>query len=579
MLPALVWLALVLAHAPAAGASTSGSPGNLLVLVADDLGVDELALYGLGPDPAPTPTLDLMASHGLVFTNVWSLPTCSPTRATLQTGRYAFRTTIGSVINAAGGGPALATSEVTLPEMLDLGTGGHYAHAAIGKWHLGTSQTGGDLAPNLAGYAHFAGSLEGQLQNYRLWRRVVNGSAATSRRYATSACVDDALAWIHAQSGPWLCVVNFQAPHAPWHRPPASLHSQVLPVGEPGPICGAPGLDPRPFHKAMVEAMDREIGRLVAQLPPGELADTTVFFLADNGTDACVAGAPFAPNHKGTLNEGGVRVPLIAAGKGVTGRGTSAALVNTCDLFATVAELAGVDLAATLPGVALDSVSFAPSLADPARSTRAWLFAEVFGQNGPGQPPPLASCPPSAVCRPSLGFDGPGAVALASCGPPLFGHYGTHDVPWSLNGAPPFAEGWLVIGPYAPAFVPQLGATLVSPVPSALVPLRANGQGTQQGLVWTGAVSSQAHYQLVLRDAAQAAGFTVSNALRMELLPTRSRALRGLRYKLIQLDPCREELYDLASDPYERTNLLARTLTTAELAAYGELSTQLARLQ
>src|SRR5262245_32585079 len=110
-------------------------PGNVLILVADDLGIDQLACYGVGSDPAPTPTLDMMAASGVRFRNVWSQPTCSPTRATIQTGRYAFRTTIGTVISAFSNAPALPVSEVTLPEMLDLGTAGAYTHAAIGKWH------------------------------------------------------------------------------------------------------------------------------------------------------------------------------------------------------------------------------------------------------------------------------------------------------------------------------------------------------------------------------------------------------------------------------------------------------------
>src|SRR5262245_65248854 len=85
----------------------STPPGNILVLIADDLGVDQLAAYGVGSDLPPTPNLDRMAAEGVLFRNVWSQPTCSPTRATIQTGRYGFRTTIGMAINAFGGGPAL----------------------------------------------------------------------------------------------------------------------------------------------------------------------------------------------------------------------------------------------------------------------------------------------------------------------------------------------------------------------------------------------------------------------------------------------------------------------------------------
>ena len=561
---------------PPTRAPAAAIRGNVLILVADDLGIDQLAAYGVAPDPAPTPTLDLMAAVGVRFTNVWAEPTCSPTRATIQTGRYAFRTTVGAAINAFGDVPSLPLSEVTLPEMLDLGTGGLYAHAAIGKWHLGSNETGGDFAPNLAGYSHFAGSLEGQIQNYFSWHRIVDGVPSTSRRYATTVCVDDALAWIRLQSGPWLCVVNFQAPHAPFHRPPDGLHTQLLPPQDPRPGCSVPGGDPRPFYKATVEALDHEIGRLVTQLPAGQLQRTTVFFLGDNGTDPCVAGAPFAPQNKGTLYEGGVRVPLIVAGKGVTGRGTCDALVNTTDLFATVAELARVDLAATLPGVTLDAVSFAPCLADPTLAgARTWLYADSFAENGPGNPPSLPPCPPGGVCQTSLGFDGPGTAVLASCGPPLYGAFGANLVPWQLSGAPPSADAWLLIGAHAPTFQPQLGATLVPWPPTYFAHYVTDPSGTLAGTIWTADTTSERNYQFVVRDASLPRGYSVTNALEMELLPGYQRAVRDARYALIRFDPCHEELYDLVLDPFQHTDLLARTLSLEEAAVHNTLGARL----
>jgi arylsulfatase A-like enzyme len=564
VLPPLLLAASWLAQAP------PSERGNVLILVADDLGLDQLSLYGWADAP-PTPNLVALAADGVLFLEAWGHPVCSPARAALQTGRHGFRTGIGAVIPTHDGGPALPLAEVTLPEMLDLGTGGAYAHAAIGKWHLGSSQVGGDLAPNLAGYGHFAGSLEGQVERYDHWRRVVDGVGATSSRYATSVCVDDALAWIHAQSRPWLCVVSFQAPHAPYHRPPPSLHTQVLPPGVPPDTCGAPGVDPRPFHRAAIQALDTEIGRLLGSLPRGERERTTVFFLADNGTDACVARAPTTNRAKATLYESGLRVPFVASGYGVSGRGTSRALVCELDLFATVAELAGVDLAATLPGLVIDSRSLVPCLADPARRARDWLYAESFTPNGPGSPVPLPPCPSEPVCQGSLGFFGPGTAALEACGPPLYGSLGQHTITWRLTGVPPRAPAWLLIGPYAPAWVPGVGATLVSPAPDAIVPVRAGLDGTLVGTTWTGSTSRQRHYQAVVADARVPGGLAVTNALRMDFLGSHSRAARLRRYKLIRHDPCREELYDLANDPFEQANLLARPLTTREQRAHGRL--------
>lgn len=573
-------LALALAAEPSGAASVAAAPvapapiaaaerGNVLILMADDLGLDQLACYGLGASPAPTPNLDQLAASGVRFLNAWSQPTCSPTRATLQTGRYGFRTGMGEVVQP-GDAFGLPLAEVTLPEMLDLGTGGAYAHAMIGKWHLGSPQTGGDLAPNLAGYGHFAGSLEGQIERYDHWRRVVNGVAGYSSRYATSVCVDDALVWIHAQSRPWLCFVAFQAPHAPFHRPPPGLHTQSLPPGIPADTCTLPGPDPLPFYRAAVQAMDTEIGRLLGSLPSGERERTTVIFLGDNGSESCVTRPPFAAPAKGSLREAGVRVPLIVAGPSVVRPGVAPALVNTSDLFATVAELAGVDLAATLPGLALDSVSFAPSLRDPAAGGRDWIYADSFTPNGAVRPFDLV-CSPAQVCQPALGLDGPGSATLTSCGPPLYGVSGEHTVPWVLAGAPPRANAWLLIGPHRPAWEPLLGAVLASNPPSLVLPFVTGADGTLARTTWTGSTSHEFHYQFVVQDRAQPNGFTVTDALRMELLPTRMQAVRRARYKLLRVDPCREELYDLWLDPLERTNLLARVLTASEQAAYQRL--------
>ena len=179
------------------------------------------------------------------------------------------------------------------------------------------------------------------------------------------------------------------------------------------------------------------------------------------------------------------------------------------------------------------------------------------------------------MCQPSLGFDGPGGATLASCGGPLYGQSGGHVASWQLSGVPPWAESWLVVGEYEPAWVPSLGAFLVSPRPDYVLSYYASAAGTFAGQLWTPATSTERHYQVVSRDPTQPRGVTVSNAVRMDFLPTYMRAVRGVRYKLIRLDPCREELYDLDADPFERTNLLARPLSAEELGAYQQLATRL----
>ena len=113
-------------------------------------------------------------------------------RATVQTGRYGFRTGVGTV-----GGPGLPLEEVTLAEMLALGTEDRYATCAIGKWHIGSVETGGIESPNRAGYDHFSGQMS-NLGDYYSYKKVVDGRIERITRYATTDQVDDALTWIES---------------------------------------------------------------------------------------------------------------------------------------------------------------------------------------------------------------------------------------------------------------------------------------------------------------------------------------------------------------------------------------------
>lgn len=376
---AVLGLAVVAGTGPGASAQR-----NVLILLADDLGVDNLAAYGEGSAPPPTPNIDLLAQQGVLFRNVWSNPSCSPTRATLMTGRYALRTGIGYIVFADDPSvQSLPQAEITLPEMLDLGTGGAYAHAYFGKWHLSNATDAWPLSPNLHGWAHFDGTEANLIgdDDYFEWTRVVDGVVSTSNVYATTATVDAALAWIGQQSGPWLAYVAFHAPHDPFHAPPATLHTQDLSGA------GPPGADPLPYFRAMTEALDTEIGRLLSGIGP-QLANTLVIFLGDNGSATATVLPPFDPTKaKASLYEGGVNVPLIVAGPGVRLPGSECqALVNTTDLFATVMAIAGVEPGALPAGVpGSDSVSFLPYLEDSAYpSVRKLAYTEYFVPNGTG---------------------------------------------------------------------------------------------------------------------------------------------------------------------------------------------------
>ena len=366
--------------------------GNVLLIVLDDVGVDALALYQPGPDLPHTPTLAALAARGILFHNTWANPVCSPTRATILTGRYGFRTGVGDVIpRRPGAQPPLPLAELTLPEVLDRVPGSPVHHAAFGKWHLSNAANGGDLGPNLAGFSHFAGTLFNLQQSYFDWPRVVNGvpgrcvtggqvPACAAQSYAPTVNVTDALDWMQHQAGrPWVLVLAFNTAHAPFQAPPDALHHVVLPV-RAGERC--PRDNARPCYQAMIEAMDTEIGRLLAAFSPQTLADTTVLVVADNGTPVAVrAPQPRLRGAKGSLYEGGIRVPLLIAGPAVRAPGRqSHALVNTTDLFATVVELAtGQPVETIVPTtLPLDSSSLLPLLRGEASAVRDFAYAERF---------------------------------------------------------------------------------------------------------------------------------------------------------------------------------------------------------
>ena len=362
MMPRLLFVLLMLT------APLSASP-NVLLIIADDYGVDSQSLYNTtaGATP-PTPNINALAAQGVRFTSAWACPVCSPTRACLLTGRHAFRTGVGEAVTAVAAN-GLTAAEVTLPELIT--AHGGIQSACFGKWHLSAGMPAAIAnAPNtIGGWPHYAGATGGVLTSYTSWSKVTNGVTSTSTVYATTDVVNDAVAWINARNAAgqrWLAWVAFNAPHTPFHNPPAALHSY-----------GANPATNLLKYRAAVQAMDTEIGRLLAAVNP---ADTTVIFMGDNGTPGQVIQAPYdSTKAKDTLYDGGVRVPLIVRGPGVVNPGrTSNAMVHAVDLFSTQLELAGVPVPATLT---LDSRSLVSILTNQSANLRTRLFTDQFDQS------------------------------------------------------------------------------------------------------------------------------------------------------------------------------------------------------
>lgn len=337
-----------------------GTPPNIVLIVADDFGVDMVSAYAEAAAPPCTPNLDALAAQGMLFRNAWAYPACSPTRAAIQTGRYGFRTGIGNVIMNMT--PGLPLSEFTLPEML-VGYDSRY----VGKWHL--SGNLGNMHPNNSGFADFVGTPRGGVPDYNSWTKVTNGATSPVTNYATTETTDDAITSLLNATPPFFLQVSYNAPHSPWHAPPVSLcPTQACPNSWCGNLPAMP--TPAEFVKAMSEAMDTEIGRLLQQIDA--IPNTYVIFIGDNGTARQASEPPFLPGHaKGSVYEGGVNVPLIVRGPGVATT-ECAGLVSCVDLFATFAELAG------LTATAVDSVSMVPYFANPTTTIRSTVYSETF---------------------------------------------------------------------------------------------------------------------------------------------------------------------------------------------------------
>jgi arylsulfatase A-like enzyme len=427
---------------------------NILLIVADDIGVEVLRPYAEGrcsstprvcsaaadcpapetcePDRPATPTIDGLAAQGTLFRNAWSAPVCSPTRATILTGRYGFRTGVVAINRR------LPDCELTIPEVLNAqGPVPGYDHAVFGKWHLAGGPSdypecaGSTLCPryfdhpNHAGFSHFEGTISNLAKSAirscsgtsgyclrqedcpagicrdavpasaYLWTQTRNGKrtirhpdpgadppVALEDVFATTVHVDAALGWIDGKArAPWFVYFNPNAAHAPWVVPPfrlvsAEMRGRLAGLGlSPGGKCpqGAGNDLRRVCYDAMIEAMDSELGRLISAVGP----DTSIIFVGDNGTPKGVTEAPFTPSRqKSSLYEGGIHVPLIVYLAGGVGGGVeSRALVNTTDLFGLVLDLAGAEQ----PRDRIIDGRGIAGLGGPSARARKYTFSEQLG--------------------------------------------------------------------------------------------------------------------------------------------------------------------------------------------------------
>jgi arylsulfatase A-like enzyme len=347
--------ALFLAFAaalPALAADQKAKP-NILFILADDYGLDGVGCYGSDRFRGKTPQLDQLAATGTRFTQCYSMPLCGPTRCVINTGRYGFRT--GGLTNQSAQFPSNRNEPALARNLKQAG----YATGMAGKWRQ-MGETPGDwgfdewLTDPTAGGWYWETS-------YTKNGRLVETS---DKVYCPDVCLDFTLDFLRRHR---------EEPFY-FYYPTHLIH---------GPILRTPDSKPetQDFYEDNVAYLDKQIGQLVAELEKLGLREKTlIVFTADNGTARFGADRSFLNGRqingqKGTMLEGGSRVPLIANWPGTLPAGKVLNdLVDFSDFFATFSELAGAQLPA---GVTFDSRSFAPQLRGEKGTPRDWIFVQL----------------------------------------------------------------------------------------------------------------------------------------------------------------------------------------------------------
>ena len=336
------------------------SAPNILFIISDDQGLDASAQYSFSQDVPITPTMNELAQQGLVFENMWVTPACTTTRGTIITGKYGVNSGVETVPEI------LSTEHEILQQYLKRNSETEsYQSAVFGKWHLSTGN-GSETHPNDVGVDYYAGSLS-NIDNYYDWSLTINGETENTTEYHSTKITDLAIDWVNEQTSPWFAWVAYSAPHTPFHLPPNSLHDRDL-SGTADDI----SRNKRAYYLAAVEAMDAEIGRLLNTLDEATRDNTIVIFIGDNGSPSGVIDTSvFETNHaKGTLYQGGIAAPFVISGKGVTRiNEREDALVTATDLYATIAEIAGVSETKVH-----DSKSFKALLTDSTAVSNSYAY-------------------------------------------------------------------------------------------------------------------------------------------------------------------------------------------------------------
>ena len=370
LLPALVCLLAAAASQVAPARAASAPRPNILFILADDLGWGDVGFHG---GEIKTPHIDRLAAAGARLEQFYVQPVCSPTRAALMTGRYPIRHGLHIGVVRPWARYGLPLDERTLPQALKEAG---YVTAITGKWHLGHFDPA--YLPTRRGFDHQYGHYNGAI-DYNThdrdgghdWHR--NDKVNRDEGYATHLIAREASRLIteHDARKPLFLYVPFNAVHSP-HQVPAKY---MEPYGH---MSGD-----RKIYAGMLAAMDEAIGQIVGALEKKGLRDDTlIFFCSDNGGPApgkVTSNGPLRAA-KGTLYEGGVRVPAVAAWTGKIKAGSVVnAPLHMVDWYPTLLNLAGVSLAQKHP---LDGRDAWPAITQGAPSPHEDLLINISATGG-----------------------------------------------------------------------------------------------------------------------------------------------------------------------------------------------------
>ena len=347
-------IALLIAVCLQATASAAEKP-NIVFILADDLGIDGVSCYGA--DKRKTPEIDKLAASGTRFETCYAAPVCGPSRCLLMTGRYAFRTGgIGNQSWRAGGPGAKAADEQPIAKLLKQAG---YATAESGKWR----QVG--ETPRDWGFDEYCTD---PTAGGWYWKDsyLKNGETITSTKQEYNPDIIQAfsLDFIRRHKDqPFFLYYPMHLVHGPILRTPDSAD-------------GGKRID---YYDDNIAYMDKQVGALVAELTKLGLREKTlVIFSGDNGTALtfpATVGGRAINGKKGSMLEGGSRVPFIASWPGTTPAGkVSKDIVSFADPHATFLELAGVKAP---EGLSLDGRSLAPQLRGEVGTPREWAYVQL----------------------------------------------------------------------------------------------------------------------------------------------------------------------------------------------------------